>query len=110
VYATIRNPSSHPAILVGASSPAASHVELHESMTMRGGTMNGMAMPAEGMKPVARLTIPPHGSVILKPGGYHLMVLGLHHPLAAGTHFPVTLRFADGSTAQVRVAVENRAF
>jgi copper(I)-binding protein len=48
--------------------------------------------------------------VILKPGGYHLMVLGLHHPLAAGTHFPVTLRFADGSTAQVRVAVENRAF
>jgi copper(I)-binding protein len=67
-----------------------------------------MAM-AMAMHPVSRLPIPAHGSVTLKPGGYHLMLLGLHRPLVAGQHFPIVVRFADGTSARTTVTVENRA-
>jgi periplasmic copper chaperone A len=110
VYGVVRNDGAKPLVVVGGSSPIARNVELHESMTMQGGTMNGMAMTAEGMQAVPRYVIPPHGTLTLKPGGYHLMLLGLHAPLPAGHRFPVTLRFADGSHVTFTVPVENRAF
>ncbi len=110
VYATVRDAGSHPVALVGASSPVARSVEMHQSTSTRGEGMNGMAMPVTAMHPVARIVIPAHGTVALRPGGYHLMLIGLRRPLQAGTRFPVTLRFSDGERLTVRVAVENRAF
>jgi copper(I)-binding protein len=100
--------------VVGATSPIARTVELHESTaSMQGGSMKGMSMhgmETMSMHPVSKLPIPPHGSVALKPGGYHLMLLGLRRPLAAGQHFPIVVRFADGTRATATVSVENRAF
>lgn len=114
VYATIRNASAQRAVVVGASSPVARTVELHESTaTMQGGSMNGTTMrgmETMSMRPVSKLPIPPHGAVALKPGGYHLMLIGLRRPLAAGQRFPIVVRFADGTRATATVDVENRAF
>jgi copper(I)-binding protein len=110
VYGVVRNEGPHPLVVVGASSPVSRNAELHESMTMNAGKMDGMAMSAMGMQPVARYVIAPHGALTLKPGGYHLMLLGLRAPLAEGRRFPVTLRFADGERVTFTVPVENRAF
>jgi copper(I)-binding protein len=110
VYGIVRNLGPRPVVVVGASSPIARSAELHESMTMDAGKMDGAAMPAMGMQPVGRLVIRPRGTLALKPGGYHLMLLGLRQPLAAGRRFPVTLRFADGARVTFAVPVENRAF
>ena len=110
VYGVVRNVGSHRVAVVGASSPVARTAELHESMTMKAGAMDGAAMSAMEMRPAGTLTIPPHGALTLKPGGYHLMLMGLRRPLAAGQRFPLTLRFGDGSHVTVEVPVENRAF
>lgn len=110
VYGVVRNTGSRSLALVGASSPSARSAELHESMTMKGGTMNGAAMAAMEMRPAGTVVIPPHGALTLKPGGYHVMLIGLRRPLAPGERFPVTLRFGDGSHVTFEVPVENRAF
>jgi copper(I)-binding protein len=109
VYLTIRNATAHAVVLTGGASPVAKTVQLHESMRMHGATMGGMTMGAMGMEPAARVTVPAHGALALRPGGYHLMLLGLRHPLAAGQTFPITLRFANGARATTVVSVENRA-
>jgi len=109
VYATLHDAGRRPVALVGASSPRARTAELHESTSMQGGTMNGMAMPAMGMHPVARIVIPAHGTATLHPGGYHIMLIRLRRPLRAGERFPVTLRFSDGERVTVSVPVEARA-
>jgi len=110
VYATLHDNGSHAVALVGVSTPIAHSAELHESTPTSGGSMQGMAMPAMAMHLVARIVVPPHGTAVLRPGGYHVMLLGLRRPLAAGTRFPVTFHFADGTVVQVSVPVENRAF
>lgn len=110
VYATLHDNGPRAVALVGASTPIARSAELHESTPTAGGSMQGMAMPAMAMHLVARIVVPPHGTAVLRPGGYHVMLLGLRRPLAAGTRFPVTFHFADGTVVQVSVPVENRAF
>jgi periplasmic copper chaperone A len=110
VYGVVHNQGAGPLVVVGVSSPVARNAELHESMTMGAGKMDGAAMSAMGMQPVGRLVIRPHGTLTLKPGGYHVMLLGLRDPLAAGRRFPVTLRFAGGESATFSVPVEVRAF
>lgn len=110
IYATIRNDGPKTATLVRVRSNAGTSAELHRSMTMTGGmTMGGAAMPAMGMAPIAKIVVPAHGSVTLKPGGDHVMVLGLRKPLLAGSSFPATFTFAGGERITVRVRVENRA-
>ena len=72
--------------LVGASSPAAAVVEVHE-MTMEGGVMKMRALdklPLRAGKPIA-----------LKPSGYHVMLMELKRPLNEGDTVPVTLTFED---------------
>lgn len=110
VYATIRNDGPKPVALVRVRTGAGKTAELHRATAMTGGMpMGGAAMPAMGMAPVARIAIPAHGTVTLKPGGDHVMVLGLRKPLAAGASFPATFGFADGRIVTVRVRVEDRA-
>ena len=108
-YATIVNPGDRPVRVVGASSPVARTVQLHESMAMGGGSMHGMQMGAMGMKEVSAIVVPAHGSVTLRPGGYHVMLIGLRRALRVGERFPVTFRFANGTATTTQVHVENRA-
>ena len=86
VYMTLK--SAAPARLVGASSPLAERIEIHE-MSLQGDVMRMHATPA--------LPLPAGQAVALKPGGGHLMLMGLKQPLTPRADVPLTLIFEDGS-------------
>ena len=73
--------------LVGASTPVAGNVEVHE-MKLEDGIMRMRAVQGG-------LALPPRQTVELKPGGYHLMLTDLRQPIAQGNSVPLTLRFED---------------
>ena len=97
VYLTIRNDGDQADRLLGAESPVARVVEIHET------TMEGDVM---AMRPVEAIEIPAGGEVSLEPGGYHIMLIDLQQPLAAGDSVELTLIFEQAGritvTAEVR--------
>ena len=95
--AYMRFTSAKSAVLIGASSPAAKSVEIHE-MSMDGGVMK--------MRPVMRLELPAGKQVELKPGGYHVMLIDLVQPLHKGDSVPITFSV---ETAGQREAVVVKA-
>ena len=86
--------------LVGAASPAAKVVEIHQ-MKQEGGMMK--------MNAVDRVALPANKTVELKPGGYHIMMMDLTQPLRDGESIPLTLTFEDKAgkkqTVEVKAAV-----
>jgi periplasmic copper chaperone A len=87
--------------LVGASSPVAGVVEIHE-MAMDGNVMK--------MRAVSGLDLPAGKTVELKPGGYHVMLMDLKKELKAGDTVPLTL-VVEGAdkkreTIEVKAAVK----
>ncbi len=70
--------------LVGAASPAAKVVEVH-NMTMEKGVMKMFAVDG--------LDLPAGKPVRLAPGGYHVMLMELVRPLSAGEQVPLRLTF-----------------
>jgi hypothetical protein len=93
--------SADGAALVGAESPVAGVVEIHE-MRMDGNTMRMRAVP--------RLELPAGQAVDLKPGGYHMMLINLKAPLRKGESVPIRLKFQgqDGKPQEVEVKAEVR--
>lgn len=87
----------HPDVLVGASSPVAKRVEVHETVNDKG---------VMKMKAVPRLALPSGLPVTMKPGGYHIMLMGLNHGLVRGEHFPLTLQFQHAKPVTVDVTIE----
>jgi periplasmic copper chaperone A len=87
--------------LIGAASPAAKSVQIHE-MKMRGDMMT--------MRPVTALDIPAGTAIELKPGGYHVMLLGMKKPLVRGDTVPIKLTFQGkgGTRSTVDVQAEVR--
>ena len=90
--------SSSDVTLVGARSPIAGVVEIHEmamdeNMTMRMRAVKEIALPAG--KPVA-----------LKPGGYHVMLLELKGPIEVGKKVPLRLLVKDRKGELDEVDVE----
>ncbi len=85
-FMTIRNGSNEADILLGAESPAARVVEIHQTV------MNGDVM---SMQPVQSLEIPARGEVTLKPGSYHVMLIDLQQALSVGDTIEVTLIFQN---------------
>ena len=98
-YVTIRNSGDAPERLVAASSDIASRVGPH-SMVMTEGIMQMRPLP-QG------IAIPPHGSVVLAPGGDHLMFEGLKRPLLAKEQFSATLTFERAGAVPVTFTVES---
>jgi periplasmic copper chaperone A len=88
--------------LVGAASPVAGVVELHE-MAMDNNVMKMRAIPG--------LDLPAGREVQLKPGGYHVMLLDLKRPLKAGEKVQIELRLEtrDGKRITQPVEVEVRS-
>lgn len=88
--------------LVGAASPVAGVVELHE-MAMDNNVMK--------MRPIPGLDLPAGREVQLKPGGYHVMLLDLKRPLKAGEKVQIELRLEtrDGKRVTQPVEVEVRS-
>jgi len=120
-YMTIENSGSAADALIGASSPAAATVEVHETVAIEGAMPSASdamgapsPMPAAsantsggmmGMQPVARLEIPAGGSVELKPGSYHIMLIGLKQDLKPGDTIEITLKFEKAGDVKVSAAV-----
>jgi copper(I)-binding protein len=86
--------------LIGASSPAADRVEIHD-MQMDGNIMR--------MRAVKSIAIVPGKPVAMSPGnGYHLMMLGIHKPFVAGNEIPLTLQFEHAGKVDVMLHVQER--
>ena len=83
--------------IVGAASPVAGVVEIHE-MKMEGGVMKMRALDA--------LDLPAGKPVELKPGGYHMMLLDLNRALQAGEKIPLSLRIETRDRKLVTLPVE----
>ena len=88
--------------LVGASSPLAAQVEVHE-MSMHDGIMR--------MRAVTGLDLPAGRPVRLGPGGYHVMLMGLTQVVKPGSTVPVTLTIerAGGRTETLQLQAPARA-
>lgn len=94
----IRNSGSQPDRLIGASTPVAERVELHQ-MTLDAGVMRMRAIPA--------IELPAGAEVPLRHGGtYHLMLLNLKRPLVDGDRFELTLDFERAGRQTVKVWVQ----
>ncbi|MFY8179455.1 MAG: copper chaperone PCu(A)C [Limnohabitans sp.] len=91
--------------LVGASSPVAGVVEVHE-MKMDKDVMKMSALPNG-------LELPAGKAVELKPGGYHVMLMDLKTPLTKDTTIPLTLTVQDAkgvkSTVELKLLVGMQA-
>ena len=86
--------------LVGATSAAADHVELH-TMSMDGNVMR--------MRQVAGIVIPAGGHVDMAPGnGYHMMLVGIRQPLKVGDKIPLKLTFEKAGSVDVELLVQER--
>lgn len=72
--------------LVGASSPVAGIVEIHEM---------AMVQDVMKMRAVSGLDLPAGKTVELKPGGYHVMLLDLKGQVKDGDIVPLTLVVED---------------
>jgi copper(I)-binding protein len=77
--------------LIGAASPVAGVVEVHE-MALENNVMR--------MRAVTALDLPAGKPVELKPGGYHVMLLDLKRQLKPGETVPVTLQIEQGGKRQ----------
>jgi copper(I)-binding protein len=97
-YVVLTNDSTTADALIGATSPAAATVEIHETTA----GASGMT----GMQPVDALELPAGATVTLEPGGYHLMLIDLTADLEVGQEIELTLDFETAPdltvTAEVR--------
>ena len=82
--------------VVGATSPVAGTVEIHQ-MEMSGQTMK--------MKAVEAIALPAGEKVDLAKSGYHFMFLGLKGQLKEGDTVPVTLTVEDAANKRDTVTV-----
>ncbi|MDX1634921.1 MAG: copper chaperone PCu(A)C [Marinobacter sp.] len=97
-YMTITNNGDNAVTLVGASSPRAQNVSIHE---------NRIHMEMLRMEPMPEgLVIEAGKTVELKPRGYHLMLEMIDQPLEEGQRVPLTLRFEGAPEVQVELAVQ----
>lgn len=94
-YVTLVNRGADAA-LIGVESPAAERAELH---------MHIMDGDMARMRPAGSVPLPEGARVTLAPGGLHIMLMGLRAPLREGSSFAMTLRFDDGDSRDIEVAV-----
>ncbi|MGH7159868.1 MAG: copper chaperone PCu(A)C [Acetobacteraceae bacterium] len=93
-YMRLQNPTGHPVLLTGASSPACGMMALHKTVTMNG---------IDKMAPVPSITIPTHGAFTFRPGDYHIMCM--QPRMKPGETVPVTLEFSHAPSVTVRFMV-----
>lgn len=96
-FGTIANSADHDITITGATSDAATTVELHE-------VVDDVMRPVEG-----GFIVPAGGSLTLEPGGYHLMFMGIPAPINAGDEVTVTLTLSDGSTLDLTAVAKDFA-
>ena len=94
--------SDAAAKLIGASSPIAKIVQIHE-MKVQDNVMH--------MRSIDSLDLPAGKTVELKPGNYHIMLENIAKPLKQGAMVPLTLTIegADKQRQSVKVTAQVRA-
>jgi periplasmic copper chaperone A len=100
LYLTVSNTGTEADHLLGVSTDAADHCELHLSET------NGDVMT---MRMVEKVEVPAGGSATFAPQGAHVMLIGLKAPLKKGAHFAATLHFEKAGDVAIEVAVQGIA-
>ena len=95
-YVTIANGGAAADRLIGAATPGARAVEIHNS-TVEGGVMR--------MNRVEAIEIKPGEKAVLQPSGLHLMLTGLAAPLKEGDSLPLTRTFEKAGKIELRVAI-----
>ncbi|GHG02195.1 hypothetical protein GCM10017783_13080 [Deinococcus piscis] len=100
-YVTLHNPGEQDIVLVGASTPAAEHTMLMETVIT---DASGTSM--SGMVEVQSLTVPAGGELAMASGGDHIMLMGLTQPLEEGQEMALTLQAQDGRTLELNAVVE----
>lgn len=101
-FGTLENSSDADITIVSAESPAASMIELHETVADDSGAM--VMQQKEG-----GFTVPANGTYELAPGASHLMLMGLTAALTAGTESTVTLTLSDGSELEFTAPAKDYA-
>jgi copper(I)-binding protein len=96
-YLTIENRGDSADRLLSASTSIAGKTEIHEILAAHG--VMKMRPAREG------LTIPPHGKLILAPGGSHLMFVALRAPFAEGEQVPASLEFEKAGQINISLQV-----
>jgi copper(I)-binding protein len=97
VFMTITTNGNNTDRLIGAESPDAETVQIHNH-TMVDGVMR--------MRPVDGVPIPATGEAVLEPGGFHVMLIGLKAPLFEETVIPLTLLFETAGRVEIEAVVE----
>lgn len=95
-FMTLHNSGDEDIALVGASSPAAEVVELHDHTDVDG---------VMQMRQIDHVTVPAGGSAALAPGGLHMMLIKLTSPLVEGEPVELTLTFDNGESQVVEAPV-----
>ena len=98
-YMAISNHTHEEVRLVGAQTPKAGHVSIHETV------MDGDIMRMQTVK--GGLAIPAGETVKLKPMSYHLMLEQLNSPITEGEPVPVTLEFEGAGPMDVELRVQS---
>ncbi|GHD54205.1 hypothetical protein SAMN05216429_1062 [Marinobacter persicus] len=98
-YMEISNHTDEEIRLVGAETPKAGHVSIHETV------MDGDIMRMQSVK--GGLAIPAGETVKLEPMSYHLMLEQLKSPITEGEPVPVTLEFEGADSVDVELRVQS---
>lgn len=83
--------------LIGAASPAAERVEMHETLQING---------VMRMTPVKEVAVPARQTILFQPGGRHLMIYGVKTQPKAGETIPLVLTFEKAGKVTVDAKVE----
>ena len=97
VFMTIKTNGNTADRLIGAASPDAETVQIHNH-SMVDGVMR--------MRPVDGVAIPAKGEAVLAPGGFHIMLIGLKAPLFEETVIPLTLEFEKAGKVEIEAVIE----
>ncbi|MEM8951899.1 MAG: copper chaperone PCu(A)C [Pseudomonadota bacterium] len=84
--------------LVGATTPVAETVELHNHI---------IEGDIAKMREVEAIEVKPGEMATLEPGGYHVMLIGLKEPLTAGEVLPLTLTFEQAGEVTLEVPIKD---
>ncbi len=95
VYFTLHNESDTDDTLLGATTPLANRVEIHQHM-MKDGVMR--------MPRLKTVDIAAQDMLKFEPGGYHLMLFDVTLLPKPGSHFPLTLKFQHSKPQTLSVA------
>jgi copper(I)-binding protein len=97
-YMTISNAGGTADTLISVTTPRANKAQLHTHI--RDKDIMRMRHVKDGV------TVPAHGTVVLKPGGFHVMLMRLETPIKKGEKIPLTLTFKQAGDVTVQAHVQ----